>query len=546
MKKRLLCVLLAAVLLLGTLTGCGGDANSSGAASFAGGSTPAASVGDSSEKAPEEADTDAEPPDDFQDLGIGTPVEEPDDGLGEGVYVVTRYDINNLVANFVSYACECAASGKPYMSISALASNGHSMPVSGSLSLLQVDSRMALDSDYEDNYFNGLLQHLTSLAPRGNRTIRSYNVSVETDWANFYDFHYYQNTEAVLFSSVRITVNYVDANNESKDTHFYHEFQFVNETDNPEQWLILARSNRNDRTKLLLNEDGVSNNLSWVEVYNYFLCAVGGGSNWSDEQNEPKFKFFDVDSDGLPEALYGQHQQTFYINQDNVPELCEIGTDEFDALPPCSFMDAVRQYEIYAENMNNGTAEILHAYQEVIPEDFDFDSTIEFAVKFAVDDFGSDQIMMFFDGALYQYKDGKAVRVFDFSEFEGMDGANLLGMNQEKTVFRIVNSFDDPANNVYTRKWVAIDAEKFTIINTLTISLSCDWSDFVTNSPEQNFISAFYGTEEIDNYAAAYSRELEFLSDGWLARSMTVTARNVKDAYKNYIQRCIELNYPVY
>lgn len=544
MKKRLLCVLLVAVLLLGALTGCGGDANSSGAASFAGGSTPAASVGDSSEKAPEDADTDAEPPDDFQDLGIGTPVEEPDDGLGEGVYVVTRYGINNLVANFVSYACECAASGKPYMGISALASNGHSMPVSGSLSLLQVDSRMALDSDYEDNYFNSLFQHLTSLAPRGNRTIRSYNVSVETDWANFYDFHYYQNTEAVLFSKVRITVNYVDANNESKDTHFYHEFQFVNETDNPEQWLILARSNRNDKTKLLLNEDGVSNNLYWIEVYNYFLSAVGEVPTWSEEQDRPNFKFFDVDSDGLPELCYN-YSETYRINENNVPERCEIENDEFYAIPSRSFMDAVRYYEIYTERMNNGTAEILRAYQEIIPEDFNFESNSDFAVKFAVDDFGSDQIMMFFDGALYQYKDGKAVKAFDFSEFEGLDGTYLLGMDDEKTVFHVVNSFYDAANDVTTRKWVAIDAEKFTIINTLTINCSGVWPDYAMDTQE-NFISAFFDGEEIDNYDTAYNREHEFFLDGWLARPLEVTVYNVKDAYKSYIQRCTDLNYPVY
>lgn len=541
MKKRLLCVLVAAVLLLGVLSGCGGGSNSSdGRVTFGGDSAPAQPVGDLSEEEPADTDIDAEPPEDYQDYG---PIEDPNDALGEGVYMVTRYDINNLVLNFIMYACECAANGKSYSSISALASNGQSMPISGSMSLLKVDSRMALDSDYEDNFFYDLLYKLHSLTPKGNRTIRSYNVSVETNWANFYDFHYYQNTEAVLLSNVHITINYVDANYENKNIDLYQEFMFVNETDNPGQWLILARHIRDfDRAKMLANEDGVSNNLSWVDVYTNFLGAIGNISRWNDEQGRNKFKIYDVDSDGLPELLYNGN--IYRINQDNVLERCEIETDEFNPyLSSFSFWDAVRHYEIYTEKMNSGAAEILRAYQEMIPEDYELSYIMAPAgnsVSFGIDDFGSGQIMMFLDGALYQYKDGKAVKTRDFSEFEGLDGAGFWYMDDEKTVFNVINDSYDAATNVYTKKYAAIDAKNFTIIKTLTINWSGrpDPIDY-----RAGFINAFFDTEEINDYDAAYAQESALHQGGWGFYGQSC---NAKDAYKGYIERCMNLDNPVY
>ena len=549
MKKRLLCGLVTATLLFCVLVGCGGSSNSSdGRVTFSGGSAPEPSVSDPSGEPPAGTNIDGEFPDDYQDLGMGAPIEDPDDGLGEGVYVVTRYDINNLVANFISYACECAANGKPsYWTISGLVSNGQSMPISGSLSLLKVDSRMALDSDYEDNFFyDFLFNKVGNLAPRGNRTIRSYNVSVETDWANFYDFHYYQNTEAVLLSNVHVTINYVNANNESEDIDFYQEFKFVNETDNPEQWLILARHMQNfDRAKILTNEDGTSNNLSWVEVYRNFLGAVGNISRWNKEQDRNVFDFYDVDSDGLPEVFHFNYGM-FRINQDNVPEPCEIETNEFGRFYGHPFMDAVRRYEIYTEKMNSGTAEILRAYQAIIPEDCDFDdSAIMYSSKLVVDDFGSDQVMMFFDGALYQYKDGRVAKIHDFSEFEGLDGAGIYGysMDDGETVFYVGNSFYNAANGVYTEKMAAINAQKFTIIKTLTMN----WAGKPDPVFGEGFINAFFDTEEINDAANARVVQEEFRFDADVGlMTLGENTVNVKDAYRGYIERCIDLNNPVY
>ena len=554
MKKRILCLLMAAALLLGVLAGCGGGAASSDAVT----ATPQPQPTTGPEDEPANTDGEAEPSDAQQESDVDTPpVEEPDDGLGEGVYVVTRNDLEKIAADFVGYACECAATGKPYKDIDDLLSNGQRMPISGDMSLVKADSRMRLESNYENNHFDSFLWRMKEVTPRENFAITWYSVQANTEVANFHDFHYYENTQAELVSLMDITINYRDRNNNYGSIEFEEVFRFLNETDNPEQWLILARSGKGDLSDIQVNEDGASNNLSWSEVYRTFLCP-------SEDLDNPIFTFLDADSDGVPEALYREvyGRQMFRINQNNVPEACDIEAGRiYKELEPHCFDEAVRQYELYTEGMNNNaTVEILRAYQEILPEDFDWpvdengeeyvpDDYKYHSTDLFIDDFGSGQIMMLFGDTLYQYKDGKAVKVRVLSEFEELSGDNFifLGVNNERTMLYASNYRYNADTDIITKTWAAIDSKNFNIIKTLTVNAADSvWRDRVGylmySPPEDAFISAFEvsasGTEEIKDYYDFYDREI-----GYNGR-LYYSTLNTTEAYLEYITRCVELNAP--
>lgn len=290
MKKKILSLMLIMIIALG-IVGCGTEKE-------------AAERVESESAMEESVDSSvAEIAEESAEEAVAETEEMTEEELANKLYTVDRTQIENILVQFFCYQVECwAKDSEAAKTIDGMISCGRSMPLTEDIGLTRADSRMNVVADYKERDFSSLEGYASTIYSAHNRThIKSdtpflYNVAVEILDANFDEFRYYADTNAVLTCNINVTIG-IKAN--EKDEYNFAsgsgKVEFLCDAGNPSNWLICSLTKQTSNNwKLLINEDEPQDmEYHWKDIY-------------IDEFNRSSLNFseyylVDINADSIPE-----------------------------------------------------------------------------------------------------------------------------------------------------------------------------------------------------------------------------------------------------
>lgn len=382
MRKKILCVIMSAVMVVGALTGCGKKNDFK--------STEKEKVTESVTEVVAETEAATES------------IEEKDEYLTIDTSTICSRELHDFFELYLRCWIDWSfESGK-------LNTGGNAQPTSiknmmthtGVVGAFTPANGMRIVSEYKEDDFSGLalnnLLHFT--APFYNYQTVNYSCSVSCLESNFSSFRYKEGTDAVLKMFVKVNYS-LSAEGNSNDKSDLFAIELVNSDDNPEEWLIRYISpasdslNANDREKYpdcnyvnnngavidaqyyftadkLINEDkeivDTSNMTGWKKAYiDYF-------NNSSLDLSEYNYILEDVNSDNIPELfLYNSRindREFYYVNKNNEVKSIEFTKSYIRAENGCVYITGGSQGYYYDSvsrcNANGDYESIFDGYNE--------------------------------------------------------------------------------------------------------------------------------------------------------------------------------------
>ncbi|MBU5473590.1 hypothetical protein [Roseburia sp. MSJ-14] len=382
MRKKILCAIMSAVMVVGALTGCGKKNDFK--------NTEKEKVTESVTEVVAETEAATES------------IEEKDEYLTIDTSTICSRELHDFFELYLRCWIDWSfESGK-------LNTGGNAQPTSiknmmthtGVVGAFTPANGMRIVSEYKEDDFSGLalnnLLHFT--APFYNYQTVNYSCSVSCLESNFSSFRYKEGTDAVLKMFVKVNYS-LSAEGNSNDKSDLFAIELVNSDDNPEEWLIRYISpasdslNANDREKYpdcnyvnnngaaidaqyyftadkLINEDreniDTSDMPAWKQAYiDYF-------NNSSLDLSEYNYILEDVNSDNIPELfLYNSRindREFYYINKNNEVKSIEFTKSYIRAENGCVYITGGSQGYYYDSvsqcNANGDYESIFDGYNE--------------------------------------------------------------------------------------------------------------------------------------------------------------------------------------
>lgn len=310
MRKKILCVIMSAVMVVGALTGCGKKNDFK--------STEKEKVTESVTEVVAETEAATES------------IEEKDEYLTIDTSTICSRELHDFFELYLRCWIDWSfESGK-------LNTGGNAQPTSiknmmthtGVVGAFTPANGMRIVSEYKEDDFSGLalnnLLHFT--APFYNYQTVNYSCSVSCLESNFSSFRYKEGTDAVLKMFVKVNYS-LSAEENSNDKSDLFAIELVNSDDNPEEWLIRYISpasdslNANDREKYP-DCNYVNNNGAAIDAQYYFTAdkLINEDRENIDTSDMPAWKQAYIDYiNGLDEQI--DAYRLVDINSDNIPEI---------------------------------------------------------------------------------------------------------------------------------------------------------------------------------------------------------------------------------
>lgn len=314
MRKKILCAIMSAVMIVGALTGCGKKNDFK--------STEKEKVTESVTESVAEAVTES--------------TEEKDEYLTIDTDTICSRELHDFFLLYLRCWLDWSfKSGK-------LNTGGNAQPMSikdmmthtGVVGAFTPANGMRIVSDYKDDDFSGLSYNnlLFFAAPFGDYDRVNRSCSVSCLESNFSSFRYKKGTDAVLKMFVNVNYN-LSAGGDSDSRSDLFAIELVNSADNPEEWLIRYIStasdslNATDREKYpgcnYINSHGAGINARYYFTANKLIDEdkeVVDTTNIPDWKKEyinyiyglddkvTGYKFLDANSEGEPK-LYIEYAE---------------------------------------------------------------------------------------------------------------------------------------------------------------------------------------------------------------------------------------------
>lgn len=382
MRKKILCVIMSAVMVVGALTGCGKKNDFK--------STEKEKVTESVTEVVAETEAATES------------IEEKDEYLTIDTSTICSRELHDFFELYLRCWIDWSfKSGK-------LNTGGNAQPTSiknmmthtGVVGAFTSSNGMRIVSDYKEDDFSGLSYNnlLDFTSPFSDYPTVNYSCSVSCLESNFSSFRYKEGTDAVLKMFVKVNYN-LSAGGNSNDKSDLFAIELVDSADNPKEWLIRYISTASDsfnaieREKYpdcnyvnnngaaiddqyyftadkLINEDkeivDTSNMTGWKKAYiDYF-------NNSSLDLSEYNYILEDVNSDNIPELfLYNSRindREFYYINKNNEVKSIEFTKSYIRAENGCVYITGGSQGYYYDSvsqcNANGDYESIFDGYNE--------------------------------------------------------------------------------------------------------------------------------------------------------------------------------------
>jgi|GEM_PF-5774365 len=382
MRKKILCVIMSAVMVVGALTGCGKKNDYK--------NTEKENITESATEAV--AETEA----------VTESIEEKDEYLTIDTSTICSRELHDFFELYLRCWIDWSfKSGK-------LNTGGNAQPTSiknmmthtGVVGAFTSSNGMRIVSDYKEDDFSGLSYNnlLDFTSPFSDYPTVNYSCSVSCLESNFSSFRYKEGTDAVLKMFVKVNYN-LSAGGNSNDKSDLFAIELVDSADNPKEWLIRYISTASDsfnaieREKYpdcnyvnnngaaiddqyyftadkLINEDkeivDTSNMTGWKKAYiDYF-------NNSSLDLSEYNYILEDVNSDNIPELfLYNSRindREFYYVNKNNEVKSIEFTKSYIRAENGCVYITGGSQGYYYDSvsqcNANGDYESIFDGYNE--------------------------------------------------------------------------------------------------------------------------------------------------------------------------------------
>ena len=318
MKRKVLSLLLCGLLACSMLTACGGSGKASTEA-------PA------TEEKQTKVETAASAAGDVVASNVADKELIADEESTKKIYTVSKYDISNELQEFFTLwlGCQldCALGNEKTRVVDMDSMLKHGRVVGSIVS----DKKLHVAYEYDNKQFKGLggSSNYVDVALK-NRTNVNYGTSVSMLYTNFYNFRYYEGTDATLSVVAEVTCN---IDNEPVKFAYGENITFAvtltNNKSNPEEWLITGVYYLRPMEKLTQENIDVSKGIN--------------SRVWGEDGSNAKANGFDISTRLVSENaivhISGDHDFRVSIDYDYIDYL-ELGKDGYLTLrASCNLYD---------------------------------------------------------------------------------------------------------------------------------------------------------------------------------------------------------------